>query len=351
MNRKLVILLALLLCCTLILASCSNPLTSLRDFFNKEPEAIDNKEEKVPEETQSMSELITSQPENSRATVLYYKDDENFLVPVMRYIPKEDLGVAKTALSALIYSPEKAQDLAEAGLTPSLPMGTKINGAVIKENGLAVVDFSKEFLNFSSEKAEELGVKAVVYTLTEFPNINTVEIRVEGKALSEMPKGTKIEAGLKRTEINLQPAENPGEKLSKVVVYYYKKGSGAYSYYVPVTKLVSGYENSAEAAINALIEGPTDGSSLSSAFPQGTQLLGVQVNDGMAYVNFSEQILAKQGDRAAENSMMKAVTLTLKEFPGVSKAKIFVNGKIVENSDGVGADNYLGVPAFVNFYE
>lgn len=351
MNRKLVILLALLLCCTLILASCSNPLTSLRDFFNKEPEAIDNKEEKVPEETQSMSEVITSQPENSRATVLYYKDDENFLVPVMRYIPKEDLGVAKTALTALIYSPEKAQDLAEAGLTPTLPMGTKINGAVIKENGLAVVDFSKEFLSFSSGKAEELGVKAVVYTLTEFPNINTVEIRVDGKAVAEMPQGTKLDAGLKRTEINLQPAENPGEKLSKVVVYYYKKGSGAYSYYVPVTKLVSGYENSAEAAMNALLEGPTDGSSLSSAFPQGTQLLGVQVNDGMAYVNFSEQILAKQGDRAAENSMMKAVTLTLKEFPGVSKAKIFVNGKIVENSDGVGADNYLDVPAFVNFYE
>lgn len=351
MNRKLVMLLALLLCCTLILASCNNPLTSLRDFFNKEPEAIDNNEEKVQEESQSMSEVIISQPENSRATVLYYKDDENFLVPVMRYIPKEDLGVAKTALSALIYSPEKAQDLAAAGLTPTLPMGTKINGAVIKEDGLAIIDFSEEFLNFSSEKAEELGIKAVLYTLTEFPNIKSVEIRVDGKALAEMPKGTKLETALKRTEINLQPVENPGEKLSKVVVYYYKKGSGAYSYYVPVTKLVTGYENSAEAAMNALLEGPTDGSSLSSAFPEGTQLLGVQVNDGMAYVNFSEQILAKQGDRAAENSMMKEVTLTLKEFPEISKTKIFVNGKIVENSDGVGADNYLDVPAFVNFYE
>ncbi|HWR61921.1 MAG TPA: GerMN domain-containing protein [Clostridia bacterium] len=351
MNRKLVMLLALLLCCTLILASCNNPLVSLRDFFNKEPEAIDNNEEKVQEESQSMSEVIISQPENSRATVLYYKDDENFLVPVMRYIPKGDLGVAKTALSALIYSPEKAQDLAAAGLTPTLPMGTKINGAVIKEEGLAIIDFSEEFLNFSSEKAEELGIKAVVYTLTEFSNIKSVEIRVDGKALAEMPKGTKLETALKRTEINLHPVENPGEKLSKVVVYYYKKGSGAYSYYVPVTKLVTGYENSAEAAMNALLEGPTDGSGLSSAFPEGTQLLGVQVNDGMAYVNFSEQILAKQGDRASENSMMKEVTLTLKEFPEISKTKIFVNGKIVENSDGVGADNYLDVPAFVNFYE
>jgi len=351
MNRKLVVLLALLLCCTLVLASCNNPLTSLRDFFNKESETIDGDKEQVQEETQSMSEVSTSQPENSRATVLYYKDDENFLVPVMRYIPKDDLGIAKTALSALIYSPEKAQDLSAAGLTPTLPMGTKINGAVIKEDGLAVIDFSKEFLSFSSDKAEELGIKSIVYTLTEFPNIKSVEVRVDGKKIEEMAKGTKVESGLNRTEINLQAVENPGEKLSKVVVYYHKRGSGAYSYFVPVTKVVSGFENSAEAAISALLEGPTDGSSLNNAFPEGTQLLGVQVNDGMAYVNFSEQILAKQGDKAAENVMIKAVTLTLKEFPEVSKAKMFVNGKIVEGTDGIGSDNYIDVPVFVNFYE
>ncbi|MHB1394633.1 MAG: GerMN domain-containing protein [Clostridia bacterium] len=351
MNRKLVLILAILFCCTLVLASCSNPLTSIRDFFNKNEDTIDDEKDQAQEEAQSMSEVSTAQPENSRATVLYYKDDENFLVPVMRYIPKGDLGIAKTALSALIYSPEKAQDLTAAGLTPTLPMGTKISGAVIKESGLAIVDFSKEFLNFSSDKAEELGLKAIVYTLTEFPNIKSLEIRVDGKKIEEMPKGTKVESGLIRTEINLQAVENPGEKLSKVVVYYHKKGSGAYSYFVPVTKTVSGFENSAEAAMSALLEGPTDGSSLISSFPEGTQLLGVQVKDSIAYVNFSEQVLAKQGDKAAENAMIKAVTLTLKEFPEISKAKIFVNGKIVENSDGLGADNYLDVPVFVNFYE
>lgn len=351
MNRKAAILLALLLCCTLILTSCSNPLTSLWDFFDKKP---DTKEEKVPqeqEETQSMSELSASQPEDARAAILYYKDNENFLIPVMRYIPKGDLGVAKIALSAIIYSPETVQDISAAGLAPTLPMGTRINGAVIKENGLAIIDFSKEFLNFSSEKAEELGIKAVVYTLTEFPNIKSVEIRVGGKKIEEMPKGTEIANVLNRTEINLQAVENLGEKLFKVVVYYHKKGSGAYSYFVPVTKVVSSFENSVEAALNALLEGPVDGSSLKNPFPEGTQLLDVQINAGIAYVNFSEQILANQGDKASESAMMKAVTLTLKEFPEISKAKIFVNGKIVENTDGVGSDNYITVPAFVNFYE
>ncbi|MEA4847136.1 MAG: GerMN domain-containing protein [Clostridiaceae bacterium] len=351
MNRKAAILLALLLCCILILTGCNNPLTSLWDFFDKKTDTAESDQPQIQPETQSMSEFSISQPEDTRAAVLYYKDNENFLVPVMRYIPKGDLGVAKTAISAIIYSPDTVQDISAAGLTPTLPMGTKINGAVIRENGLAIIDFSKEFLNFSSAKAEELGIKAVAYTLTEFPNIKSVEIRVDGKKVEEMPKGTEIGSELKRTEINLQAFANPGEKLSKVVVYYHKKGSGTYSYFVPVTKIVSGFENSAEAAISALLEGPTDGSSLVNSFPDGTKLLEVRVNDGIAYVNFSEQILAKQGDKAAENAMIKAVTLTLKEFPEISKVKIFVNGKVVENTDGVGADNYIAVPVFINFYE
>ena len=234
MNRNLALLLALLICCTLVLTSCSNPLISLWDFFNKKTDTVEESPQQVQEETQSMSEVSVSQPEDSRATVLYYKDNEDFLIPVMRYMPKGDLGVAKTAISAIIYSPETVEDLKAAGLTPTLPMGTKINGAVIRENGLAIIDFSKEFLNFSSKKAEELGIKAVTYTLTEFPNIKSVEIRVDGKKIEEMPKGTEVGSELKRTEINLQPVEKAGEKLSKVVVYYHKKGSGAYSYFVPL---------------------------------------------------------------------------------------------------------------------
>ena len=351
MKRKYVLLLTLSISCTLIFTSCSNPLTSLRDFFNKEAEMAEENKEQAQEETQCMDEVAFSQPENSRATVLYYKDNEDLLVPVMRYMPKGDLGVAKAALSALIYSPEKAQDLNAAGLTPTLPIGTKINGATIKENGLAIVDFSKEFLDFSSNKAEELGIKAIVYTLTEFPNIKSIEIRIDGKTLQKMPKGTEVESGMRRTEINMQAVENSVEKLSKVVVYYHKKGSGMYSYFVPVTKLVSGFKNSAEAAVNSLLEGPDEDTGLNNPFPDGTQLLGVQVNGGTAYVNFSEQIFIKQGDKAAESAMIKSVALTLKEFPEVSKVKIFVNGKIVANTDGLGADTYIDVPVFVNFYE
>lgn len=350
MKKILLIAVIAILCITL--AACTNPLASLREFFNKKAEVneIPMEDEKEEEKTEDLSEVASKQPEDTIATVLYYKDYDNLLVPVMRYIPKGDLGVAKAAVKGIIYSPELMEDLKPTGLLPTLPQGTKINGAVIKEDGLAIIDFSQEFLNFDTKEGEALGVKALVYTLTEFPNINAVEIRVDGKTIDEMPYGTKIGGPLKRTEINLVKPENLGDKLSKVMVYYQKKGRGNYSYFVPLTKLVSGYTNSAEAALTELLEGPEVDVGLENPFPKGTNLLGVEVSDGIAFVNFSEEIL-DTGSPAEERAILKSIILTLKEFPAIKKVRIFVDGKTVENSNSIGSDEYIDVPVFVNFYE
>ena len=349
MKRKYAIFFAILLSCIIVLTSCSNPLTSIREFFNKEEQTAEIKDAEASEQ-ESLSEVMMVQPDNARPTVMYYKDFDNLLVPVMRYVPKSELGIAKATLSALVYSMEKAEDLKPTGLVPSLPMGTEIKGAVIRENGHAIIDFSKEFLKFSNQKAEELGVKAVIYTLSEFSNVKTVEIRVDGKAITELPQGTKLTTAMKRNEINLLTSENSGDKLSEVMVYYQKKGAGNYSYFVPVTKFVSG-NNSAEAALKALLEGPDQESGLINSFPAGTEFLDVRVKDGIAYVNLSEGILKLQGNKAAERSVKKAVSLTLGQFSEISKVQLFVNGATVENTDGIGSNEFIDVPVFVNFYE
>jgi len=349
---KKILLIAVIALLCISLAACTNPLVSLREFFNKKAEVneMPMEDEKEEEKTEDLSEVASKQPEDTIATVLYYKDYDNLLVPVMRYIPKGDLGIAKAAVKGIIYSPELMEDLKPTGLLPTLPQGTKINGAVIKEDGLAIIDFSQEFLNFDTKEGEALGVKALVYTLTEFPNINAVEIRVDGKTIDEMPYGTKIGGPLKRTEINLVKPENLSDKLSKVMVYYQKKGRGNYSYFVPLTKLVSGYTNSAEAALTELLEGPEVDVGLENPFPKGTNLLGVEVSDGIAFVNFSEEIL-DTGSPAEERAILKSIILTLKEFPAIKKVRIFVDGKTVENSNSIGSDEYIDVPVFVNFYE
>jgi len=351
LKKRYAMVLTILLCICLVLTSCNNPLASIKDFFNKDKDTAENTNMIKDEQAPSLSEVSSTQPEDSRPTVMYYKDSEDLLVPVMRYVPKGELGIAKATISAMVYTHELAQDLRPTGLIPTLPMGTQINGAVIKENGLAIIDLSEHFLNFNTQKGEELGIKALVYALTEFPNITSVQIKVDGKLINKMPKGTVVESAYKRGDINLQAVENTGDKLSKVMVYYQKKGSGNYTYFVPVTKAVSGYKNSAEAALNALLQGPGSESGLVNPFPEQAKLLDVKVKDGVAYVNFSNEILGTESNKTSDREIVKAVTLTLKELKQISKVKFFINGKTVDTTTGLGTDEYINVPVFVNYYE
>ncbi|NLN49569.1 MAG: GerMN domain-containing protein [Clostridiales bacterium] len=351
MKSRALVLSVIVLCMVMLLTGCTNPLSALRDFFKKKT-AIINEEPVMDEiaEKEDLSNVTKEMPDGARATVLYYKDSENLLVPVMRYIPKGDMGIAKAAIKGMIYSPELSENIKPIGLYPTLPMGTEILGATIKEDGLAIIDFNENFLGFDSMEGEALGIKALVYTLTEFPNITSVQVKIEGEEIEGMIFGTKIGLPLKRSEINLIKPAKMDDKMAKVMVYYQKKGSGYYSYYVPLTKLVSGYTNSAEAALNALLEGPGCDLGLRNPFPDGTKILGVEVNDGIAFANFSEEIL-NLTSMAEERALTKAITLTLGELESISKVRLFVDGHTIENTESIGSKEYLDIPVFVNFYE
>jgi spore germination protein GerM len=66
-------------------------------------------------------------------------------------------------------------------LSPILPQNVKILSVTVKD-GLAVVNFSREILDFKVDKrSQELALGAIVQTLTEFPNIRKVKFLVEGK--------------------------------------------------------------------------------------------------------------------------------------------------------------------------
>jgi spore germination protein GerM len=68
-------------------------------------------------------------------------------------------------------------------LSPSMPEGTRLL-SINLDNGLCTVDFSRAFIeNHSGGSAGELmTLSSIVNTLTEFPEINRVQILVEGQA-------------------------------------------------------------------------------------------------------------------------------------------------------------------------
>lgn len=82
--------------------------------------------------------------------------------------------------------------------------------------------------------------------------------------------------------------------------------------------------------IDSLIKGPKR--NLTPTIPDGTRLLGVEIKEGIAFLNFSEEISEKHpGGSSAEIQTVYSIvnTVTL-NFPEIKKVQILIQGKRVK---------------------
>jgi germination protein M len=102
-----------------------------------------------------------------------------------REIPiPEDKTVAKSAMTELLKGPTKKEK--GAGLKTAIPKGTKLNGInLVSETKVATVDLTHEFTTGDKETMQT-QLAQVVYTLTQFPTIEKVLFKIDGKAVSKI---------------------------------------------------------------------------------------------------------------------------------------------------------------------
>lgn len=271
-----------------------------------------------------------------RQTVMYFQNNQGYLVPVMRKLPWSE-GIAKSTLMNMVESPEISESLSAAGLKPIIPTGTQVNGMTIDENGLCKVDFSENILSKDTREDEENLIKGIVYTLTEFPTINEVQISVEGKLMDSFTHGTQVGSSLKREDINL--VDGTADARSKVVVYY-KNSADGNEHFIPVTIPTMAPMPNVFTALDVLFEGPPEGSNLVSDIPSSVNFQAVDVHDGTAYVDINlgeENALTKE---ATIDSILKNVGLTLGEFQEVSSVELVVDGEMINSAVPVFANEY-----------
>lgn len=341
MKVQKIVAITLILSIVVSLTGCQNPISMVKGLFS--------------DENQAASTIIDSSAniqgdELLRDTVLYYKDDKGFLVPVMRKIPWTE-GIAKATLGALVDTPANREDIDGIGLMPVIPANTEINGMNI-ENGLCKVDFTSEFLNYGSLEEEEALVKAVVYTLTEFVTIDSVQLMINGKSPQSLTYGTRVDKVITRDNINYA-GEISGDK-EKVVVYFEGTANGLESYFVPVTVPLEDVDGVVGVnlldALDALVQGPPEGSGLFSEIPKDTKIVSVDVNNGIAYINLTEEILEIVDNYEMTDNVTKSFGLTVREqYQDIAGVKLMVNGKelkLGENKE----KNPVVVPTFANQY-
>lgn len=296
----------------------------------------------VPEELEFISSdetiLDIVEDDGMRKTVLYFQDEDGYLVPVMRRIPWEE-GIAKLTLKNMTDSAELRDALDSTGLLPIIPSGTGINGMTIDPvTGLCKVDFTAEIQNKENQKDEENLIKGVVYTLTEFPAVKEVQILVDGKEVNVLKHGTEIDGTLSRENINLLGKSDDGR--SKVVVYFKGSNESEFEYFVPVTIPTLAPVSNVYTALDILFEGPPADSELISDIPSDVSFQGVEIKDGIAYVDINlgaESLLTKE---TTIDNVIKNIGLTLSEFEDINSVEVLVDGEIINSAIPVFANEY-----------
>lgn len=80
-------------------------------------------------------------------------------------------------------------------------------------------------------------------------------------------------------------------------------------------------------ALEKLIAGPKN-VDLISVIPPGTELISIQVQDGLAILNFNQALISNHwGGAEAEKATVASIVKTLTAFPGIDKILILVEGR------------------------
>ena len=152
--------------------------------------------------------LLTTQAPAGSTVVPYFIEGNQ--VAAGEPVETPESGIAAAALRAVLDGPN-GRELA-AGLTSAIPPDARLLDLVIAD-GLARVDLSGRFREGEGAFATRERLAQVVYTLTQFPTVKSVRLRIDGHTVPALGD-VKLDSGLTRADFEDEtPAilvESPG---------------------------------------------------------------------------------------------------------------------------------------------
>ena len=142
---------------------------------------------------------------------------------------------------------------------------------------------------------------------------------------SENDSGVKGETTEKDFEVAMSSDELIKDSIS-ITIYYQDKDR----YIVPVTRKVPKHEGLARTAVTGLIDSAANREEISyyglyPVLPQETEILGINIKDRIAIIDFNNKLLEYR-DSDDERNIIASIVYTLTEFKTVDGVRILFNG-------------------------
>ncbi|MDI6689749.1 MAG: GerMN domain-containing protein [Actinomycetota bacterium] len=150
-----------------------------------------------------------------------------------------------------------------------------------------------------------------------------------------LPRKEKKEVEEKKKEVKVtEEEEKEREEKPKTMMITLYFGDEQAEYLLPEKRGIPKTEAIARSAIEELIKGPKESGHFPT-IPEGTRLLGIRIEDGIAHVDFSEELVERHpGGSAGETMTIYSIVSTLVEFPTIQRVKFLVEGREIKTLAG-----------------
>ncbi len=228
-------------------------------------------------------------------------------------------------LETLTESSKKSAYIKE-GFKAVIPKNTKVLNYNL-ENEILTINFSKEFLNVSTNMEEKL-IEAIVYSLTEIPEIKQIVIFVNNERLTHLPNsGRKLPEYLDKTYgINKIYNLDSIKGTSKTTIYYIGKNKDNY-YYIPITKISNEKAEKVEIIIKELKETPIYHTNLISYLAASASITSYEMLESSMNLSFDNKLLAGLEDKNILEEVKYSIALSIRDTYGVNVINFQIAGQ------------------------
>ena len=266
-------------------------------------------------DAQSQTQQIEVSAQYGATAITLYLVDESgrYLIPVARRVSEAEQNDPRRAIAALIDGPQAGPELRAVLLPQTRLINFEVDGDTARVNLSSPA--------FTTDNTAQ-SIDAIRLTLTEFPAITTVELALDGQPVDRQGNFIAQAMPLPRPAA-INAAEQP---TGQPVTMYYGYGPEK-SLLVPVTRYLPDTDNMVAAAIEQLLAGPSPDSGLTSVIPADVRLLEANLDQGVAFVDMSEELVyAYRLKQANALQVRKAVIATLTSLPDVYAGSIEIGG-------------------------
>jgi spore germination protein GerM len=250
---------------------------------------------------------------NSNIKVKLYKISEH---PTEYWLVEEEVeievtngAIARAVIEEIIKEENRSKYM--------IPEGTDLLSLNLK-NGLLTIDFSSEFKNTNlGHGYEYLMIYTLVNSLTEFSSIDRVQFWIEGNVVESLSH-IYVKEPFERDESIIAD-------LSEQSLTMYNILDHPTDYYlVPEKRNIKIYNKAiAKAIIDDLLK---DENRVKNSIPEGTQLLSLNLKNGLLTIDFSSEFKNTNLGHGYEYLMVYSTVNSLTEISNIERIQFLIEG-------------------------